>query len=107
MAITIIGQEKESAIDKPTPIKTEYLGMSTDTKPTDCGVGSEFEELDTGLVYKFDGVWSQWEPNAPILTAISNIQNRLDNWSDSEDYVRQIDYMHDHTLDNILQKYKE
>ena len=35
MAITIIGQEKESAIDKPTPIKTEYLGLSTDTKPTD------------------------------------------------------------------------
>ena len=33
----------------------EYKGLSTDTKPTDCGVNSIFLELDTGDFYYFDG----------------------------------------------------
>ena len=58
MAVTVIGQEKESAINKPTPIKTEYLGLSTDTKPTDCGVGSTFYESDRNAMFEFNGtVW--------------------------------------------------
>jgi hypothetical protein len=33
--------------------KNEYQGLSTDTKPTDCGAGSTFYELDTkkGFIY--------------------------------------------------------
>ena len=33
----------------------EFLGVSADTKPTDCGVNSLFYELDTKDVYYFDG----------------------------------------------------
>ena len=40
--------------------QNEYVGLSTDTKPTDCGVNSLFLELDTGDVYYFDGEnWSK------------------------------------------------
>ena len=46
---------KESAIDKPTPIKTEYLGLSTDTKPTDCGAGSTFYKTDRNAMFEFTG----------------------------------------------------
>lgn len=31
----------------------EYIGMSTDTKPTDCPEGSSFVEVDSGTVYCF------------------------------------------------------
>lgn len=33
--------------------------MSTDEKPTDCGINSLFYELDTGNFYYFDGVWKK------------------------------------------------
>ena len=33
--------------------------MSTDEKPTDCGINSLFYELDTGDFYYFDGVWKK------------------------------------------------
>lgn len=33
----------------------EFKGLSTDTKPTDCGVNSLFWELNTGDFYYFDG----------------------------------------------------
>lgn len=36
----------------------EYSGLSTDEKPTTCGVNSLFLELDTGDVYYFNG--STW-----------------------------------------------
>ena len=36
----------------------EFSGLSTDAKPTDCGMNSLFLELDTGDVYYFDG--SAW-----------------------------------------------
>lgn len=39
----------------------EYVGLSTDTKPTDCNAGSTFYELDTGNSYIFDGV-DTWYP---------------------------------------------
>lgn len=32
----------------------EYQGLATDTKPTDCGSGSSFYELDTGAVWVYD-----------------------------------------------------
>ena len=33
--------------------------MSTDEKPTDCGINSLFYELDTGDFYYFNGVWKK------------------------------------------------
>lgn len=36
----------------------EYMGLSTDSKPTDCKTGSIFVEVDTGKVFFFSGsVW--------------------------------------------------
>ena len=37
----------------------EYKGLSTDSKPTACGVNSLFLELDTANVYYFDG--EEWQ----------------------------------------------
>ena len=34
----------------------EYLGLSTDVKPTDCDPGSTFLETDTKDVYIYDGI---------------------------------------------------
>lgn len=31
-----------------------FQGLSTDTKPTECGGGSTFYELDTGAAWVFD-----------------------------------------------------
>lgn len=59
MAIKIINQERTKSIDKPTSsILSYYIGTSSEPKPNDCRAGSEFEETDTGNIYKFDGnVW--------------------------------------------------
>ena len=40
-----------------------YIGLSTDTKPTGVPVGSEFEEHNTGAVYKtYDGTnWTRYK----------------------------------------------
>lgn len=35
-------------------------GLSTDEKPTDVGNGSEFIEMDTGKLYRFDGENGAW-----------------------------------------------
>ena len=35
--------------------QVEYKGLSTDNKPTDCGINSLFLELDTGDFYYFTG----------------------------------------------------
>ena len=38
----------------------EYKGLSTDNKPTDCGVNSLFWELDTNDKYYFTGeTWAK------------------------------------------------
>lgn len=39
----------------------DYVGLSTDDKPTDCGVNSTFYELDTDKKYYFDGdtTWTE------------------------------------------------
>lgn len=56
MTIQIVNQFKTNPIDKTTPyVLTEYIGLSTDTKPTDCGRGSTFEETDTSSIWLFDG----------------------------------------------------
>lgn len=38
--------------------RADYVGLSTDTKPTDAPVNSLFLELDTGDFYYYDG--SDW-----------------------------------------------
>lgn len=39
--------------------KKEFVGLSADTKPTNCGAGSTFWELDTRAAYIYDGI-SAW-----------------------------------------------
>lgn len=97
MAVNVVYQDQGHPSNKTTPIRTFYEGLSTDIKPTDCSIGSEFRELNTGFTYKFAGTWLQWDSNSSILSAMSQLQTRLDSWSDVEDYVKQIDYMHHHT----------
>lgn len=38
----------------------EYIGLSSDTKPTDATNGSAFVEMDTGDVYVFDASSVSW-----------------------------------------------
>lgn len=38
----------------------DYIGLSTDTKPTDCAAGSTYKELDTKKDYIYDGT-TWWE----------------------------------------------
>jgi len=44
-----------------------FVGLSTDVKPTSPSVGSTFNELDTGYVYKYNG--SVWVP-ANIIAVV-------------------------------------
>lgn len=39
-----------------------FYGLSTDTKPTSCGNGSIFIEIDTGSGFFFDAENSTWYP---------------------------------------------
>ena len=49
-----------SVVNGETRPEREYKGLSTDQKPTDCGINSVFLELDTGNFYYFTGAtWSK------------------------------------------------
>jgi len=39
-------------------LRSDYIGLSTDEKPTDCDINSLFFELDTGNFYYYTG--SAW-----------------------------------------------
>lgn len=44
-----------------------FFGLSTDSKPTDCGNGSAFIEMDASAIYFFDaasGDWLEWGAEA-------------------------------------------
>lgn len=41
-------------------ICVKLRGISGDTKPTECGNGSGFYEMDTGKYYMFDEFNSEW-----------------------------------------------
>lgn len=57
MTVQVVNQHRALGIDKVSPLViTEYIGLSTDVKPTDCNENSTFEEEDTGKVYKFNGI---------------------------------------------------
>lgn len=49
-------------------IKT-FIGFSTDTKPTDCPVGSTFHEMNTGSDYIFTG--NEWVDESGGTTTTS------------------------------------
>ena len=42
------------------PRYAEYVGLSTDVKPVEVDNGDEFQEIDTGFVYKFDETNTEW-----------------------------------------------
>ena len=43
----------------PFSVILKYIGLSTDTKPTDVPPGTRFYETDTGLIYVYTGtVWT-------------------------------------------------
>lgn len=49
-----------SIVDGQAKPEIEYKGLSTDSKPTDCGINSMFLELDTGDFYYFTGAtWAK------------------------------------------------
>ena len=48
MAVIRIGEERKYNV-------REYIGLSTDEKPTDCDPGSSLMELDTKDIYIYDG----------------------------------------------------
>lgn len=46
-------------------LTTEFIGKSTDTKPTDGRNGDTFIEMDTGIVFVYDAesqAWLQFPP---------------------------------------------
>jgi hypothetical protein len=57
-----------------TSATKRFVGYSSDTKPTGVPAGTWFEELDTGLVYRFDG--TQWMQ--PVLWTDQRIVEQLD-----------------------------
>lgn len=47
-------------------LTTEYVGLSTDTKPTENVInGSTFVEMDTGKFYAFDAEHLRWIDMTP------------------------------------------
>ena len=49
MAVQVINQIQTRPITKPTSSAiTEYVGLSTDIKPTDCSEGSIYYQINTG-----------------------------------------------------------
>lgn len=44
----------------PGKARSEYICLSTDTKPTDTANGSKLIEMDTGKTYYFDAENSTW-----------------------------------------------
>ena len=49
-----------SVVDGEVKQEKEYKGLSTNTKPTDCGINSLYLELDTGDFYYFTGTaWAK------------------------------------------------
>lgn len=58
----------------------EFKGLSTDTKPTTCGVNSLFLELDSGDVYYYIGFMADFELDDSSL--YSNQGNTTGNYID-------------------------
>lgn len=48
-----------------------FVGLSTDTKPTEAPVGSTLEELNTGKKFIWDG--STWVDDVTLIYALSQV----------------------------------
>lgn len=60
MAVTVNKTISSAIVGNVEKLEAEFKGLSTDSKPTTCGVNSLFLELDTGDVYYFTGeAWSK------------------------------------------------
>lgn len=60
MAVTVNKTISSAIVGNVEKLEAEFKGLSTDSKPTTCGVNSLFLELDTGDVYYFTGEdWSK------------------------------------------------
>lgn len=46
-----------------------YIGLSTDTKPSGVPAGSTFHEKNTGIQYIYDG--TEWSEDLRLIYAIS------------------------------------
>lgn len=44
----------------PGKVKNDWVGLSTDAKPTNAANGSTFIEMDTGKAYMYDQANAQW-----------------------------------------------
>lgn len=89
-------------------------GLSTDIKPTDCFIGSTFEEEDTGNIYKFNGTgWFLDASSSMVIEGVSDVGSRP-IVSDERGYLIPIDYIHalvhekvvytiSHTFLNVVQ----
>ncbi len=59
--------------------KYEYVGVSTDVKPTNGPIGSEFTERDTGLKYIWDGTaWGVLTTGVGVIPAGDNNIGNVD-----------------------------
>ncbi|MEN6305789.1 MAG: hypothetical protein ABFD96_23895 [Armatimonadia bacterium] len=47
----------------------KFIGLSSDTKPTDVAAGATFQELNTGLCWIFDG--SDWVEDLSMIYAVN------------------------------------
>ncbi len=52
--------QAQQVVDGIQTTNTTFYGLSTDTKPTHCGNGSMFIEMDTKKAYFFDAANSTW-----------------------------------------------
>lgn len=60
MAVTVNKTISSAIVGNVEKLEAEFKCLSTDSKPTTCGVNSLFLELDTGDVYYFTGEdWSK------------------------------------------------
>jgi hypothetical protein len=48
-----------------------FIGLSSDTKPTDAPAGSEFYERNTGARFIWDG--SNWTEDISLIYALSQV----------------------------------
>ena len=52
--------QAQQVVDGIQTTNTTFYGLSTDTKPTHCGNGSVFIEMDTKKACFFDAANSTW-----------------------------------------------
>jgi hypothetical protein len=69
------------AVSLITTIK-RFMGLSTDTKPTDVPSGSEFWEYDTNILFKtYDGTnWEPFDIKSIILAGTIDLHNAANTY---------------------------